>query len=263
VQELIISHVAVTLLNEEYTGKEKSLIKELTKAGAAVDVVIPDTIEAADFEIALGAVCKVISRAEMQKEGLIPVLGRLLFVASEHLEALGYETFDSLVASISMRFGVGRSTCFEAKGYWKRWSEVLAPEDYRAVGRVKLKMLSQAVDAGKEGQKRASAAVEFAKAHTANELEEYLDKEFHVTPGSATGAVLKIASSKAANKRIIKWFEDERVHAYCGTDDLADILEAMIGECQGEWQIAGQQKLDEMAASAETLNEDQAQGAEA
>jgi hypothetical protein len=259
-QELILNHVAVTLMAEEYSAKEKNLIKEITKSGSAVDVVIPDTIESADFEVALGAVCKVISRAEMQKEGLIPVLGRLLFVASEHLEALGYETFDALVDSISSRFGVGRSTCFEAKGYWKRWAGFLPPEEYRAVGRVKLKMLSHAIDSGKEGQKRSSAAVEFAKEHTANELEEYLEKEFAVEKGSTTGAFLKIASSKKQNKIFIKWFEDARVAAFCESDDMADILEAMIEYCSSEFFNQGQEKADAIAASAQVVNgEEQAE----
>lgn len=249
-QELILAHVMVTV-SEEFSPKEKALIKELRASGSAIDVVIPDTIEAADFDVALSAICRVIALAEKKKEQLFPVLGRLLFVASEHLESVGYDTFEALVVSIGDRFGVGRTTCFDAKAYWRRWNSALPPEEYSAVGRVKLKMISDAVDSGAEKQKKTAAAVEFAKEHTAEQLEEYLEQEFKQPKGSTTGAVLRITSSKAANKRIVKWFSDGRVAAYCGTDDMAAILEHMIEECYGEWFISGQQKLDDEAANAE------------
>lgn len=254
-QELILGNVAV-MVSQDYSSKEKAVIKELSQ-GAVIDVVIPDTIEASDFHVALDAVCKVIVRAEMQKESLIPALGRLLYIASTHPELYQdkYETFDDLVASLGQRFGVGRSTCFDAKAFWGRWSTVLPSEEYKTVGRVKLKMLSQAIDKGKEAQKRSQNALAYAKEHTAAELEEYLEKEFHQPSGSTTGATFKFTSSKAANKRITKWFEDPRVAAYCGTDDVAAILELMIAECSGEWVIAGQQKIDELAGQAEVLNE--------
>lgn len=258
-QELILGNIAVNV-PAEYSSKEKSIIKELTQ-GATVDVVIPDNIDVAEFDVALSAVCKVIVRAEMQKESLIPVLGRLLYIASTHPETFKetYETFEALVASVGQRFGIGRSTCFEAKGFWERWSAVLPPEEYKTVGRVKLKMISGAVDKGKESQKSAAAAIQYAKEHTADELEEYLEEKFAVEKGSTTGAILKLASNKKQNKLFIKWFEDPRVAAFVGSDDMADILVAMIEYCSSEFFNQGQEKADALAASAEVLNEEQAE----
>ena len=263
-QELILGNVAVVAANKKYTDKEKDTIEALTKSGAVIEVVIPDTIESSDFETALSAVCKVYVKAEMQKETMFPVLGRLVSIASKNPELRKkFDTFDAFLDSIESRFGVGRSTCYEAKNFVERWIAVLPPEEYKAVGRVKLKLISQAISKGAEDQKSAKEAITFAKENTAEALEDYLDKKHHTGKGSTTGAVMKIASNKKQNKIFVKWFDDPRVAAYCGSDDMADILEHMIEECKGEWEIAGQEKIDKLAASAEVLNEGEPAQAEA
>jgi hypothetical protein len=255
-QELIVNTAAVAFSKKKYTDKEVALMKEIEKNPTGIEVVIPDTISADEFDVALSAVCKVIVRAQLQTESLMPVLGRLLFIASKNPELYSkkFESFGDFRESIQERFGVGRSTCFEAQAFCERWSAIIPADQFKEIGRVKMNLISKAVAKGKEGLKKSVALIEAAKEMTIKELGAFCEKEGYFDAGSTTGSYIKFECNKAQQKRSGKFYDDPRVHAVCGTDDQATIHDMMIQECSNEWFMAGQEKIDNLAAEAQIIN---------
>jgi hypothetical protein len=200
-----------------------------------------------DFEVALSAVSKVLVRAQLQSETMFPALGQLLLVAQGNPDLWNkkFESFEAFRLSLAERFGVGRQTSYDAMNYARRWSAVLPPADFASVGRVKLHLISKAVRKGKEAQATARKVIEFAKDHTATELEEYLSDKGLTEKGESSGAIFRIPANKRQTKDFTRWFKDPRVAAKVGSDKWADILEAMIQECSVEWYAAGEQAIDE------------------
>jgi len=259
-QEQIITSVAVVVAKEEYTQQEKSLIKKIQQPGAQIEVNLPDDMNAEQFDIAISAVSKVLVRAQLLGESMLPVLGRLLFIADKNPELWKekFATFEDFRLSLAERFGVGRQTSYDALAYARRWAPVLPPEDFQAVGRLKLGMVAKVVGKGKEGQMATKKHLDFAKTQTAKELEEYFVEKGLIETGETTGEIVKFPANKRQGKDFKKWFADPRVHAKCESDKIADILDLMIAECSTAWYDEGQQLIDSAQEAAQQKEKEEA-----
>jgi hypothetical protein len=247
-QELVINTVAASL--DEYTQKEAKLIKEIQKPGASFEVTLPDDMDAEAFDVAVSAVSKVLVRAQLLGESMLPVLGRLLFIAQKNPDLWKdqHESFTAYRLSLADRFGVGKQTSYDALNYATRWGAALTPEEFKPIGRVKLAMLSKVIGKGKEAQVSTRKLLDFAKEHTAAELEKHLISKGLVEAGEQTSAHFPLACNKKQLKIYLKFFDDPRIHAAVGSSKYSDILETMVAECAIEWIAKGEHLLSQQAA---------------
>lgn len=253
---------SVALAKKKLTDEEQQFIAAMTKPGAQVDVVVPQEIDAKQWKSNTSLVCRVLIRAEMQAQTMMPVLGRLLVIARSTPEITeGYESFENfLKTEVYEKYGVGRSTCFEAMQMC-RWTG-LTMGQFEAIGRRNFRLLNQAVPKGDEGERWAKGLLAKASELSESELQDYCEDKGYFEKGETVGSFLKIGVSKAALKRINKWFNDPEVIAAAGSENPADILEAMVAECEVEWRHRGAEIIKENA-EAEKANEPEAEAVEA
>lgn len=258
-QEDIVLTTAVVLAKKKYTEKEEAIAHQLTAPKAKIEVLIPEDMNADDFDVAFSAVSKIYARATLQAQAMFPILGRLLYVAEKNPELWNkkFDKFTDFRIATADKFGVARSTSYDAWDYARRWYEVLPPSDFSTVGRVKIKMISNYIGKGDESKATARKLVEFAKEHTADELDAHMDKTLHTGRGSSTGAFFKIPCNKKQLKVFAEWFGDPKIHAKTGKDKVADILELMIDECQSSnWEADGEELIEQAAEAAQQAEKD-------
>lgn len=257
-QEDIILTTAVTVMKKKYTDQEEALIKQITSPKAKIEVLVPEDMSAEAFDVAISAVSKVLVRATMQKEAMFPILGRLLYVAEKNPELWNkkHEKFKEFRLSLADRFGLSRSTSYDALEYARRWYGVLPPGDFTSVGRVKTMMISKYIGKGDEDKATARKLFEFSKDHTAEELDAKLDELLHTGKGASAGAFLKIPCNKKQLKAFLAFFGDPRIHAVCESGKSSDILEHMIEECSGEWFAQGEQLVEAAQEAAQQAEKD-------
>jgi hypothetical protein len=259
---------ALAIAKKKLTDEEQQMITAMTKPGAVIDVVVPAEIDPKQWKSNTSLVCRVLIRAQMQEQVMMPVLGRLLVIAKNTPTIIeGHESFEAFLKSeIYEKYGVSRTTCFESIQMC-RW-EGLTISQFEAIGRRNFRLLNQAVPKGDEKEKWAKALLAKASELTEEELEEYCEEKGYFAKGEAQGAHFKFACNKRQLKDAKKWYDDPRVHAAVGSESPADIHDAMIAECSAEWFNRGQKILDERKAAEEadekrTADAEEAEGVEA
>jgi len=253
---------ALQIASKKFTDEEQQLIAAMSKPGAQVEVVFPAEIDAKQWKSSTSLACRVLVRAQLQEQAMMPVLGRLLVIAKTTPAITeGHESFESFMAAeVYGKYGVGRSTCFEAMQMC-RWPGLTIAQ-FEAIGRRNFKLLNQAVPKGDENEKWAKNLLAKAAEMTEPELEEYCEEKNYLEKGEAQGAHVKFGCSKAALKRITKWFKDPEIVAAAGTENPADIFEAMMAECESEWRHRGAAIIKENVVADPEPEEAEAEEAE-
>ncbi len=233
--------VEVSIASRPLNAREKKLLAELTTAGATVEVVIPETITVDDWIEATSVTCRGIYRARTQEQMLLPVLGRLLLIAKANPETImeGFETFeDFLKERIYKKFGVGRSTAFEAMQIC-RFSGIPI-EDYQKIGRTGFQVLNKAIPPGDEGRAWAKKLIDKAKELPVAELKALaVEKGYIESANEVEGAYVEIPCSKATLKKWETIISDPRVQSVCGSGKADTILKHMMEECSS-WLAEGE-----------------------
>jgi len=245
-KELIISPAANDMARKKNSDAEVALLKQLEKS-VLVDVVLPPDMPKEDFNVALSAVCKTFVKSHVKEEAMFLVLGELLLIAGAHPELYQpkYETLDAFIESLEQSFGVGRSTCYDAKKAALRWGKVIEIDRFPKIGRVKLAIVSKAVPVGDEGKATARKLLEICETKPAKDVLDYCYEKGYLAPGEASGSKFSFTLNKKQHKIFTKWFGDPRVHAVCESSQTADILEHMIQECEIEWIEKGEAAMKE------------------
>jgi hypothetical protein len=244
----------ITLAETPFTAAEKKLVQAMTAPDSTIEVVVPTDINSKDWTFATSVTCRVLLKAQLQAEALMPVLGRLLIIAKTtpaiyaDTDHKGFEEF--IQAEVRDKWGISRSTCYEAV----RQAEFsiaakLTTDDVKAIGRVKMRELTKLVPEGDEAKADTKKLIEKAKEMPIAEFREHLDKKFHVEPGSTTGAWIRFGASKATAKMWAAFVADPDIQAYAGTGDASKILKKMMEECGTEWRAQGSAKSKEADAA--------------
>lgn len=239
-QELIINPVAYAYRDEKQSPSEMKRVRRFMETGANIDSLIPDDIGASEYQEDLRAACVAIARSQLISEAVMPVLGRLLVVASEHPELYSdqHESWSAFMESISQTYGLGRSTLYEARRMYERWAGVLGVGEFEQIGRVSLNLLSKAVPRGDEGKATAKKLIEKAKQVTSAALRKFCVDKGYLEAGEDSGGYFSVPCNKRQLKLFNQWFKDARVQSRVGSGAAAEILEAMIGECQSSaWLV--------------------------
>jgi hypothetical protein len=235
-----------------YSESEMAILKKITKPDVTVEVIVPKEIDAEKFWEVLSITCQAYMKAEAQTSVLFPLLGRLLLVAKQNPESYKakFETYEELIAAVGEKFGVGRTTCFEARRLADKWGPAeLEMHTYADIGRVKFKFLGSIVPSDAVSQGWVKGLLKKAGELTLKELREYCEDKGYAEKGS-TGASIIMACSKRMLKDWRKFCKTPEVQAYCGTDDPAEILDHLMQECESEWLSAGAEKVKEAAKVA-------------
>lgn len=227
-------------LTEKLSSAETKLLNELTRPDVRVEVTIPEDINPKDWMVAARATCRAFVRAQRQTDMLLPILGRLLLICKDNPQIYqenGYDSFEHFVnAEVREKFGVGRSTCYEAMAAVRFGTAAkLEMADYPAIGRVNFRLLTKAIPEGDEKKAFAKKLVEKAKTATVQELREHVESQGYVEKGETVGGWLRIPCNKKQLKVFEKFFADEDYQSYCGTGDRASMLEKAIAEATTEW----------------------------
>ena len=240
--------------------EDKKMLATFTKPDVAIiDLDIPEKdIDSAKYWDTLSAVCRQISKSSAQQDALMPILGRLLSIAKNHpdetFKAKKFETYEEFQAALGEKFGVGRSTCAESKHLFERWgAEQL--KDFYMIGRVSFRLLNKAIAPGDESKAYAKKALKKAAECTTEELKTWLEEQNLLGKDETVGATFTVKTSKKRFKEFTRFFESEEVCAYVGSSDKDKILESMIAECEGEWQIRGTEILKEQKKAKEAAEE--------
>lgn len=235
-EEVIVYPTAVITSRKKLTDPERDFISKAQRAESFASLV-PDEIEAGDFRVGTSAACKAIAQNQVQYRMLFPLLGRLMLVARTRPELWQseHETYEDYCIAIAEKYGVSRSTIYEARQAVDRWGKTLSIEDFKKVGRSNLKKISKAVVKGEEGKGTARKLLEIAGSSTGKELDEYIESKLHISPTENIGAYVRIPCNKKQESIINKWFADAQVQAEVGSEKPAEILTAMIEYCS-EWK---------------------------
>jgi len=236
---------------------ERKTLSKLTKPDVTVEILIPSDISADDYWETLGTYCHALGKSMAQTEFIMPVLGKLLLVAKDHPEIYkdkGLKTYEDFLGSIKEKFGVERSTCFEARKLAERWGDGEL-KDFAAIGRVKFQLINKLVPKGDEGKPNVKKLLEAAKGMSVEEFKDHLSKKGLMTRSESTGASINIQTSKRVYKDWQKFITTPEVVAKVGSEQPDKILDAMMQECLGEWinqgaEILKTQAEEEQAASA-------------
>lgn len=255
-QELIVSSTASGVARKKINESEDALLRELGKADITVDVVVPDDIKPDEFKVALSAVCKTFAKANIKATVMYFVLGRLMQVAEQHPDVYekNFAKHEDFVIAIEGEYGVGRSTCFEARKAVARWGLIIETARFEKIGRAKLKLISKAVPKGDEKSATATKLLKMAEDKTEEELAEYCYEKGYLERGEAQGGHFNIPANKKQVKIFKAFFANPKIQAVCESSSAADILEHMIEEVKQEWIDKGE------AALAEAKEEAKAEG---
>lgn len=247
---------AIAVLTEKpFTQKEKDLLKELTRPEATIEVTVADNITPEEWMQVADVTCRALMRAQRQEQALMPVFGRLLLIAKEHPEIWqgnrydGFENF--ITATVREKWGIGRSTCYEAMRLASRFPEMEVVE-YQDIGRLNMRILDRAIPKGEEKKKFAKDLLAKAKELTTSEFREYCEERLYLDPGETQGTYIRMPSSMTTAKLWAAFISDPRIQAVCKTAKPDRILKHMMEECRGEWNAAGQDLLDHQAEVAAT-----------
>ena len=134
------------------TDSQRDFVTQLSRPNTKIDVNIPTEIDPREWTKSAEAVCRACALNQMQGETLFTALGRLLVIAQDNKAIWEgrWETFEQfLEAEVITKYNIGRSTCFESIRVIKRWPD-LPMADYRAIGRVKFKLLAKVIPVGDE-----------------------------------------------------------------------------------------------------------------
>jgi len=230
----------ISIAEKPFTAREKELVQAMTRANVTIDVVIPETINPKDWLLAASVTCRVLLRAQLQEQGLMPVLGRLLLIAKENPAIYtenGFEGFEAFIqAEIRDKWGVSRSTCYEAM----RQAEFsvkakLDASDIKEIGRVNMREVIKAIPQGEETKKSNAVIFEKAKTLPTSEFREWLVEKQLIERGETQGAFIRIPTNKAIERRWKKFIENPDVQAVSGSGNPGKILDRMMEECLTEW----------------------------
>lgn len=261
-QEIIVQSVGFEARRKRPSPEDGKLVDALIKKDATIESVIPDDISDEEFHRTLRAVSNTIVRAQMVSEGLMPVLGRLIAVARARPELwqTKHDTWEAFVGWIQATYGVCRATVFEVQRLATRWSGTVTTEQFEAVGRVKMGILSKVVGKGDEGKAATVKLIELASKSTAAEFIEALAKKGLIEASESTGSTgVKFPCNKRQFRDFNKWFNDARVQAFVGSGSWAEILDAMIAEVTTEWIEKGEAKLAAESTEAASVGADGAE----
>lgn len=229
------------------SAPEKELLKALSNPESTIEVIIPEDIQPKEWLSETKMVCGALSLTKRREQAFTLALGRLLYVArknSEIVRAAGYENWnDFLLGKICGEFGVERTTCYDAEQIATRWKSLQVAEVVQ-IGRRKMKLLTQVIEAGKEDGKTARAVIEKAKSMSESQLRNYCIDKGLIEKGETQGAFVHIGTSKVIAEMWEKFSGDERIQAAVGSGNAGQILLAMMRECRVEWLAKGEASLD-------------------
>ena len=253
-EELIPSNIAADIRRKKVTDEEKTLLARVSRANT-LEEVFPDDIKPSDFALGVRAVCTGLGRAEAAKNTLMPALGRLMYLAQQFPELWNtkYETYESYVDSLYVTFGASRSTCYEARKNYERWGKVLTVAQFEAVGRTGVKLLNKAVPRGDEAKATPRKLVDMLVKDTVAKVKEYCQDKGLITADEATGGFFRFPCNKKQLKIFKKFFGDGRIHAYVESGHVAEILEAMIAECEQTWIEKGEEAMEAAKGKSEVV----------
>lgn len=228
---------SIATIKKPPTKEEISFLQEVIKGGD-IEVKIPAEIDVKDWKNSTSIICRALRRSELQSQALLPVLGRLLMVAKDNQEKFyPNRKFDEFLQSdIYDKFGVGRSTCFEAMSFIRL---DLPMASYEEIPRRNLKLLTQAIDKGSEKSAGAKKLVEKAAEMSEASFRAMLEKDHHINPSANIGTVVKIPGTKKAEGMWNGFKDSPEVQRFVGSDKPHRILEAMIEYCLGEFTAQG------------------------
>lgn len=229
------------------TPSQQKLAQALSGKNVTIEEAVPADISKKDFDSTLDAVCSTMARAQIVEDGMFIALGRLMVVAQENPELWKekFETQDKMIFWIEQKYGVCRATVFEARRLASRWSGVITAEMFEAVGRVKLGLIGKVIDIGKEGSAQANKFLTMATEKTTAEMRSYFEEKGMIGASEATGTYFTFPCNKRQAKDFKKFFNDPRIQSHVGSGNLAEILDALISECEGEWLRQGEEKMVE------------------
>lgn len=219
------------------SDEDKALLTKLTKSGTVVDVAISDDISPEEYHNCLRVVSIQLTRSLKQAEVLMPFLGRLLDITSRHPELYkdkGFDSYETFVEMLGAKYGVGRSTCFEARRMVQRFPSLTISE-FEKTGRVNMRILAQAIPKGEEQKPFARKLVEMAQTSTAKDLRAHCEEKGYLHKGETQGAYISIGCSADVKAAWDEFVNNVDVHAFVENASPGAILHRMIEECSGEW----------------------------
>lgn len=223
------------------TPKEQELLRQLTKPGATVSMVVPAEIDEKEWYSTASVVCRAVRRAQAMEQSSMAVLGKLLQIAQDtptiytNGQFENFETF--LKGHVEKEWGIGRSTAYEAMNIAKRWGH-LSINQVATIPRDSWKILNKAVPKGDETKKMATGLIEKAAAVQPKELRLHCEKRGLVNPGETVGAFIHFPTNQEIAGLWREFTEDARIQAYCESGDKGIILMRMIQYCSGEFMQA-------------------------
>jgi hypothetical protein len=221
----------------KFTDKDKRLLSELSKETTQLTVTIPDDIALKDWQAIASTACRAYSRAGKQQDALWPVIGQLCAVSRKN-KALWegkYNTYkEFLIEEICAKFGVAQSDCWEFMYRVERFPNLTVGQ-FASVGRVRFRLLAQAIPKGAEEQKSSEKLFDKARSMSVHDFRGYCEEKGLLSPGESTGATIHIRTSKRVFNDWTKFCANPQIQAYCESDKPDVILDRLMSECSTEW----------------------------
>jgi hypothetical protein len=217
------------------SAQEQEVLRSLLKSGKSIELTIPDNLDAREIGSYLRHSFSMLGKAEIARDKMKAVIGRLLVLAQKNPEVWqkqGFDTHEDMIQDLKKKYKISRSTMFEIRSCTKAYPR-LTLEQVAAVGSENLKVLSKF---STQDNSDAPKLLKWATENTTEKLKELLVKKGYLGEGEAEGASITITGSLAEIKELREYLGREDLQSYAGKG-IAMIL-AALNEAEAEWSTA-------------------------
>lgn len=218
---------------QNLTETQRALIKPLINSKLkTLEQILPDTWDPAKINPALETFAGMLADAEVFTGRLKVFVGRLLALARRNPEvytSLGHTKFEDYRMAVCKKTSMGRTNASDGKMIVEHFPN-LAMEKYDAVGPTKLMFLCKFLSQDKSD---CTKILDYAQAHTLEELKAHSVKKGYLTHGQTYGGTLLVTGDGGQVKDL-----NERIAKYAplvGSDRPIDVILAAFDEASTEW----------------------------
>ena len=224
---------------ESLSQSERRILIGLLATRGSVNATLPDTLLASEIFSTVSLCGNVLVDIRKIAARTKVLIGRCLVLIQNNpttYEDRGYSSFNQFISDdvngLPKITGISRNELYKAKNVAEAIPD-LSLSDAQSVGWTKLSDLASKVTSSDSG---FAALLESAKTDTVDQFKERLYRSDNQIPdGSLEFGVIQMTVTKDIKQVFEEFFDNPKIHAYCGTSNKGEILKALIAESANVW----------------------------
>jgi hypothetical protein len=202
------------------------------RAGAEIDVCIPNNLSSKQLFDAIHQIGGMISRTDRYGRALRYGFGKMMTMAARSPEFLpdnGFAKFQEFEDAMILQTGLERSTLWRWKPIAEELKE-LTREQLERISAEHFTLILKIPDTG-----RRQLALEAAPEMSYRRFQRFCEDEGFVGPGEAEGASLILSGSKDEIEEMRRYLENEAIQNFAGKRPIDIVLSALHETPSSGW----------------------------